>query len=77
MRRIEEKQSPWMTELSAELASILDAVKLHEDYPNHENSTTHRVPPRETALGHRPKGTTVAGHAVQTDAALAALECSD
>ena len=33
--------------------------------------------PRETALGHSPRGITVGGHETHTDAALESLNCSD
>lgn len=67
---VERDSSPWRPELLAELNHTLRAAYLHESWIK-------PAPPRETALGHKPKGITVAGHSVATDKALQALECSD
>lgn len=64
--------SPYREELLTQLQHLVFASMMHERCV--ESKT---IPPRETALGHKPKGVTVAGHSVQTDAALAALECGD
>ena len=64
--------SPYRDELLTQLQHMIYATCMHE-----KCVVSKTIPPRETALGHKPKGVTVAGHSVQTDAALAALECGD
>ena len=58
------------------LAAIQD---LNYALANHENFVDASPPMQssETALGHKPKGRTVAANSTHTDAALAALDCSD
>ena len=68
---VERESSPWRPELLKELNHIMRAIRMHESWVGYT------PPPRQTALGHKPQGVTVAGHSVQTDAALSALECSD
>lgn len=68
---IGHNSSPYQTELVAQLQHLHYATLMHE------RVVYSKQIPIETALGHKPKGLTVAGHSVQTDAALSALECSD
>ena len=64
--------SPYRNELLTQLQHMIYASRMHELCVKSQS-----IPPRETALGHKPKGITVAGHSVQTDAAIKALEAGD
>ena len=70
MEVVESGSSPWRPELISHLNHLLRAAYMHESWVKPSA-------PRETSLEHRPGRKTVAGHSVQTDAALEALECSD
>ena len=64
--------SPYREELLTQLQHLVFASMMHERCVESQS-----IPPKTTALGHKPKGVTVAGHSVQTDAAIAALEAGD
>lgn len=70
IEEIERDSSPWAPELVLQLQHLAHVSVMHEGWIKPSA-------PRETSLGHKPRGVTVAGHSVQTDAALNALECSD
>ena len=70
-----QQSSPWRPGLVLQLRHLITVATRHEDWA--ETETVADAGPRETALGHKPRGVTVAGHSVQTDAALTALACSD
>lgn len=64
--------SPYQQELITQLQHLRWAAMLHEGV-----IASPVIPPRETCLGHKPCGVTVAGHSVATDAALEALDGGD
>ena len=72
---IENSTSPYSTALAGQLRELYVPALYHEK--SLRAQVTNGTGPRETALGHKPKGITVTADAVQTDAALAALECGD
>ena len=75
---VSRESSPFRPGLLMLLQEVEHAVHQHLRWAcTAERCESAVVPPRETALGHKPKGITVVGHSVQTDAALEALSCSD
>ena len=64
--------SPYRDELLTQLQHLVFASVMHERCVVSET-----IPPKTTALGHKPSRTTVAGHSVQTDQALSVLCESD
>ena len=67
---IEHNSSPWMPELSTQLRHLVHVTMMHEGWIKPSA-------PKETLLGHKPRNVTVAGHSVNTDAALCALDSGD
>ena len=72
MHEIGDSSSPWRPALLMQLEHLKAVAVMHEMYAEKQD-----IAPRQTALGHKPAGITVEAHSVNTDAALAALECSD
>ena len=72
IQHVQQLDSPWGEELAVQLALLYNVTLLHE-----KTASNPPQGPTETALGHKPKGLTVAGHSVQTDRALEALCESD
>ena len=64
--------SPYRDELLTQLQHLVYASVMHERCLQSKS-----IPPKTTALGHRPSQKTVSGHSVATDQALELLDCSD
>ena len=72
---IENSTSPYSTALAGQLRELYVPALYHEK--SLRAQVTNGTGPRETALGHKPKGITVEGKSVQTDQALECLSGSD
>lgn len=70
IQEIGRTSSPWRPELQLQLRHLRAVAIQHESW-------VESPAPMETALGHKPRRTTVAGHSVATDRALEVLCESD